>query len=129
MIEDERAPVVLVVDDFDDAREMLCELLTDAGHQVVVAADGGEALALAREVLPRVVLLDLSLPVLSGWDVARALKSNPATASICIIACTAHVHAREHDLALEAGCSRVLTKPIDTRLLLAVVAETLEKGL
>lgn len=117
---------MLVVEDYDAGRELLCEYLTASGYHVATASNGSEALERARTTLPRVILLDLSLPLISGWDVARALKDDSETRAICLIACTSHTTESEHRRALEAGCSRILTKPLDLDLLLAVLRTEFE---
>jgi two-component system cell cycle response regulator DivK len=118
---------VLVVDDFDDAREMLRLILEHHDLDVVEAKDGRDAIERATTHRPDVVLLDLGLPVLSGWDVARALKSDPRTAQIPLIACTAFTQARQHDRAREAGCEDVVVKPIDPSALVDVVRAALHR--
>ncbi|AKF04510.1 response regulator [Sandaracinus amylolyticus] len=115
-------PTVLIVDDFADARALLRTLLEARGYHTVEASDGQEAIALARDVRPRVVLLDLGLPVLSGWEVARVLREDPATSHACIVACTAYSRPSELEHAREAGCAHVLTKPIDFDALLELLA-------
>lgn len=102
---------VMVVEDARDAREILVELLTHHGFSVVAAPNGAEALIHAHRHAPDLVLLDLSLPVLDGWGVARALRSDPATQAIPILALTAHATLPEIDRARAAGCDRVFVKP------------------
>lgn len=120
---------VLIVEDFDDTRELYRELLEHEGYEVTEARDGGEGLALAREGLPDLIVLDLSMPVLSGWEVARILREEPGTSAIPIIACTAHVHRPEHDRARAAGCMAVLVKPVPLPLLVQLVRESIGNGL
>lgn len=102
---------MLVVEDCDDASDILLEVLRFHGFRAVGASNGAEALIRASELRPDAILLDLSLPLLDGWAVARALRGERRTAGTPIIALTAHVHAPEHARALEAGCDRVFTKP------------------
>ncbi|MDQ3036091.1 MAG: response regulator [Myxococcota bacterium] len=118
---------MLVVDDYDDAREMLRMILEHHELDVVEARDGAEAIDSAREHRPDVVLLDLGLPRVSGWDVARALKSDPRTSDIPLIACTAFTLARQHERARDAGCRDIVVKPIDPRALVEVVRSALAR--
>lgn len=118
---------MLVVDDYDDAREMLRMILEHHQLDVLEARDGAEAIECAREHRPDLVLLDLGLPRVSGWDVARTLKSDPATADIPLIACTAFTLARQHERARDAGCAHVVVKPIDPRALVEIVRSALAR--
>ena len=118
-------PLILVVDDFEPGREMCAEYLAFRGYAVATAADGLEAVAKATELLPAVVLMDLSLPEIDGWEATRRLRADERTRDIRIIALTAHALAREKDRALEAGCDRVVTKPIAPKDLEAEIHEML----
>jgi two-component system, cell cycle response regulator DivK len=102
---------VLVVDDYDDAREMYAEYLEFIGYQVQTARDGQEALQYAREYQPDVILMDLSLPVLSGWDATQQLKQDERTRDIPVMALTGHVLAQHSEKAREVGCDAFVTKP------------------
>ena len=104
---------VLVVDDHDDCRDLLTSVLGFHGHRVVAAASGVEALRLARDVRPPVVLLDLALPDIDGWEVARRVKADPLLRHITIFAVTAHAFRSATQAALSAGCDRVFTKPLN----------------
>jgi len=104
---------ILVVEDSPDIRVLIRMLLEQAGHEVVTAADGREGVETARREKPDLVLMDLSLPVLSGWEAARQIKSEPATSSITVLAVTAHAMQGDKDRALAAGCDGFLSKPID----------------
>lgn len=114
-------PLVLVVDDYFEAREICAEYLGFHGFRVVTAEDGEEALAKAFELLPDVILMDLSLPRLDGWAATRRLKDDPRTRMIPIVALTGHALSTERDRALAAGCDDVITKPVVPRDLLAQV--------
>ena len=105
------APLVLVVDDVDHGREICSEYLEFRGFRVATAADGQEALDKAFELLPDVILMDLSLPGIDGWEATRRLKLDERTRAIPIIALTAHALAAAHDKAREVGCNAVVTKP------------------
>ena len=105
-------PLVLVVDDMEDGREICAEYLAFRQYRVATAADGFEALAKATELLPDIILMDLSLPGIDGWEATRRLKSDERTRPIPIVALTAHALRSAHDQAVEAGCDAVITKPV-----------------
>lgn len=114
-------PLVLVVDDYFEAREICAEYLGFHGYRVATAEDGEEALAKAFELIPDMILMDLSLPRLDGWAATRRLKDDPRTRTIPIVALTGHALSTERDRALAAGCDDVITKPVVPRDLLAQV--------
>lgn len=97
---------------------MLARRLRRKGHEVSVAVDGAEGVAAARAELPEVVLMDLSLPVMDGWEATRQLKGDQATAGIKVIALTAHAMAGDRQRALDAGADDYDTKPVDLKRLL-----------
>jgi two-component system, cell cycle response regulator DivK len=105
------APLVLVVDDYRDARELYIESLLVAGYRVAEASDGHQAVERARALLPDVVLMDLSLPGKDGWQATRELKADPATRHIQVIALTGHGHIAAQAAAADAGCDAFLMKP------------------
>lgn len=105
-------PCVLVVDDHEESRTIARLVLERAGFRVAEAATGNEGLRLATALRPAAVLLDLIMPGLDGWELARQLHKNPATAGTAIIALTALAMPEDHDRALLAGCDAVLTKPV-----------------
>jgi CheY-like chemotaxis protein len=107
----EEAPLVLVVDDVDHGREIFAEYLEFRGFRVATAADGLEALEKAFALKPDVILMDLSLPGIDGWEATRRLKQDDRTRAIPVIALTAHALASAHDRAREVGCNSVVTKP------------------
>ena len=107
----EQKPVVLLVEDYEDAREMYRDYLEFAGFQVETAENGVEALAKAKAIDPDVVLMDLSLPVMDGWEATRRLKADPATAHLPVLALSAHALAVEGERAKEAGCDGFIAKP------------------
>lgn len=119
------APLVLVVDDVAHGREIFAEYLEFRGFRVATAADGLEALDKAFELLPDIILMDLSLPQLDGWEATRRLKGDERTKTIPIIALTAHALASAHDKAMAAGCDSVVTKPCVPRDLEAEVRRQL----
>lgn len=105
-------PVILVVDDYTDARELYQQFLELEGYDVHVAADGQEAVALAHEIAPDLVLMDLSMPVLDGVSATQALRRADATRHIPVVALSGHVLPRHSAAARQAGCDTVLPKPI-----------------
>jgi two-component system cell cycle response regulator DivK len=105
------APLILVVEDFDDAREMYRDYLQFAGLRVETARDGREAIEKARTLQPDLILMDLSLPGIDGWEATRLLKSDPATRHILIVALSAHALATEGERARRAGCDGFIAKP------------------
>jgi two-component system cell cycle response regulator DivK len=120
------APLVLVVDDVAHGREIFAEYLEFRGFRVATAADGQEAIDQAFELLPDIILMDLSLPRVDGWEATRRLKQDERTRDIPIIALTAHALAAAHDKAKEVGCNAVVTKPCLPRELEQEVRRQLE---
>jgi len=111
-------PKIVLVEDNDLNRDMLSRRLARRGYQVAPARDGREGMALARTEAPDLILMDLSLPEVDGWEATRRLKADLATRSIPVIALTAHAMPLDRQRALEAGCDDYDTKPIDFRRLL-----------
>ncbi len=106
-----KAPLVLVVEDYPDAREMYCEYLRFSGFRVAEARNGEEALEKAFTLLPDVVLMDLALPLMDGWEATRRLKSDRRTSDILVVALTGHALAGHAEGARRAGCDAFVTKP------------------
>jgi CheY-like chemotaxis protein len=104
---------ILLVEDNDMNRDMLSRRLQRKGHDVLLAADGMQAILMAESEAPDLILLDMSLPVIDGWEAARRLKASPATARVPIVALTAHAMAGDREKALAAGCDDYDTKPVD----------------
>src|SRR5256714_5034973 len=104
-------PRVLVVDDYPDAREMYSEYLEFSGFEVIQAVNGVEALQRAVDAAPDIILMDLSLPVMDGWEATRRLKEDSRTASIPVVALTGHALAGIFEGAKRAGCDAFVTKP------------------
>jgi two-component system cell cycle response regulator DivK len=102
---------VLVVDDYPDAREMYGEYLEYCGFEVVQASNGMEALQAALDAAPDIILMDLSLPVMDGWEATRRLKADKRTAGIPVVALTGHALAGISEGAKKAGCDAFVTKP------------------
>jgi CheY-like chemotaxis protein len=113
---------ILLVEDNPDNRDMLSRRLVRRGHQVSFAVDGAEAIARTQEERPDIVLMDLSLPVIDGWEATRRLKADAATNAIPIIALTAHAMAGDRERAMEVGADDYDTKPVDLERLLAKIA-------
>jgi two-component system cell cycle response regulator DivK len=112
---------ILLVEDNDMSRDMLSRRLQRKGHEVLLAGDGMQAILMAESEIPDLILLDMSLPVIDGWEAAQRLKASPATAAVPIIALTAHAMAGDREKALAAGCDDYDTKPVDFALLLAKI--------
>jgi CheY-like chemotaxis protein len=104
-------PRVLLVDDYPDAREMYAEYLDFSGFEVIEAANGMEALQRAADMAPDIILMDLSLPVMDGWEATRRLKADTRTAHIPVVALTGHALAGISEGAKKAGCDAFVTKP------------------
>jgi CheY-like chemotaxis protein len=111
-------PTILVVEDNEMNRDMLCRRLSRKGYSVLVAQDGVEGLLVAQTESPDLIIMDLSLPRVDGWEVSRRLKADATTSAIPIIALTAHAMSTDKEKALAAGCDDFDTKPIDFARLL-----------
>jgi len=107
----EQAPLILVVDDYEDAREMYAEYLRFCGFRVAEARNGNEALDQAFELRPNLILMDLSLPGMDGWEATRQLKADDRTRHIPVVALTGHALAGASEGAKKAGCDSFVTKP------------------
>jgi two-component system cell cycle response regulator DivK len=109
---------ILIVEDNEMNRDMLSRRLARRGYQIVLAVDGGEGVAAATAESPDLILMDMSLPVVDGWEATRRLKAEPLTRAIPVIALTAHAMAGDRDKVLEAGCDDYDTKPVELPRLL-----------
>lgn len=109
---------ILLVEDNELNRDMLSRRLKKRGFDVQIAIDGQQGIDMAKSMQPNIILLDMSLPVVDGWDAARTLKSDALTKDIPIIALTAHAMAGDKEKALEAGCDEYDTKPVELPRLL-----------
>jgi CheY-like chemotaxis protein len=112
---------ILLVEDNEMNRDMLSRRLGRRGYQVLIAVDGAEGVRMAQAEAPALILMDMSLPVLDGWEATRQIKAAPATGAIPIIALTAHAMSGDHEKAIEAGCDDFDTKPVDLPRLLAKI--------
>ena len=111
-------PRILLVEDNEMNRDMLSRRLERRGYKVLIATDGAEGVRMAQLEMPDLILMDMSLPVIDGWEATRTLKSADATKLIPIIALTAHAMSTDRDKALDAGCDDYDTKPIELPRLL-----------
>ena len=118
---------ILLVEDNEMNRDMLSRRLTKRGYDVATAFDGQQGVSMASSEAPDLILLDISLPVMDGWDVARTLKGDSATEGIPIIALTAHAMAGDREKCIAVGCDDYDTKPIEFKRLLQKI-ESLLKG-
>jgi two-component system, cell cycle response regulator DivK len=112
---------ILLVEDNEMNRDMLSRRLARNGYEVVIAVDGEEGVAKATQEQPRLILMDMSLPVIDGWEATRRVKADPATRAIPVIALTAHAMAQDKEKALAAGCDDFDTKPVDLPRLLGKI--------
>ena len=112
---------ILLVEDNEMNRDMLGRRLQRRGYEVVIAVDGAEGVAKAQTEAPDLILMDMSLPVIDGWEATRRLKVAPETRSIPVIALTAHAMSGDRDKAVEAGCDDYDTKPVEFDRLLAKI--------
>jgi two-component system cell cycle response regulator DivK len=119
-------PKILLVEDNEMNRDMLARRLEKRGYSVVIAVDGQNGVALARTEKPDLILMDMSLPIIDGWEASRQLKADPAMAPTPIIALTAHAMAEDREKALAAGCNEYETKPVDLTNLLAKIEALLK---
>jgi two-component system, cell cycle response regulator DivK len=118
---------ILLVEDNEMNRDMLSRRLVRRGYEVIMAADGKQGLDLAGSASPDLILMDMNLPTLDGWETTRRIKNSTATAGIPVIALTAHAMSGDREQALEAGCDDYDTKPIEFERLLAKIASQLER--
>jgi len=114
-------PRLLIVEDNEMNRDMLSRRLAKRGYDVAIAVDGEQGLAMARSAPPALILMDMSLPGLDGWEATRQLKALPETRGVPVIALTAHAMAGDREKAIAAGCDDFDTKPVDLPRLLAKI--------
>ena len=120
-------PKILLVEDNEMNRDMLSRRLEKRGYEVVIAVDGQQGVALAQSEAPTLILMDMSLPILDGWEATRQLKSTPGTRAIPIIALTAHAMSGDREKAMEAGADDFDTKPVDLGQLLEKIEALLAR--
>jgi len=121
------SPTILLVEDNDDNLRIYSTILTYAGYNVLEATDGESGLATARSEQPNLILMDVSIPKIDGWEVTRILKADPATATIPVVALTAHALASDRERATEIGFDGYIPKPAEPRLVLAEVERRVGK--
>lgn len=120
-------PLILVIEDAHDNQVLVEQVFQDSGYRVTCIQDGQAALDWLETNYPDLILLDLSLPEIDGWEVARQLKASDRTAKIPIVAVTAHAMKGDKEAAIASGCDDYLTKPLDIDLLEACVKQWLDK--
>jgi CheY-like chemotaxis protein len=128
MAGEQRMPKLLYVEDNEMNRDMLSRRLQRRGYEVLIAVDGEQGIAQATAERPDLILMDMSLPVVDGWEATRRLKAAPATASIPIIGLTAHAMSTDRDKCLAAGCDDYDTKPVELARLLEKIERLLGAG-
>jgi CheY-like chemotaxis protein len=116
---------ILLVEDNEMNRDMLSRRLVRNGHEVSIAIDGQQGVDMALSLLPDLILMDLSLPVIDGWEATRRVRASDATRGIPVIALTAHAMAGDREKAMEAGCDDYDTKPVEITRLLGKIAALL----
>jgi two-component system cell cycle response regulator DivK len=121
-------PYILVVDDSLDGREMLAEYLSFRGLEVVTAGDGETAIQQAQSRRPALILMDLQMPGITGWEATRRLKAHADTKDIIIVALTAHAMTPDEGIARQAGCDAFVPKPFDIKAVGDAVVEVVTRG-
>ena len=119
-------PKILLVEDNEMNRDMLSRRLTRNGFEVVMAVDGGQGVAMATSEKPDLILMDMSLPVIDGWEATRRVKADAATRAIPVIALTAHALVEDRERATAAGCDDFDTKPVELPRLLEKINRLLQ---
>ena len=119
---------ILVVEDQEDNRRIMHDLLSDAGFEVLEAVSGDKGVEMALTHEPDLILMDLQLPGIDGYEATRQIKSNPVLKEIPVIAVTSYALSGDNDLALEAGCDAYFSKPVSPRKLLATIKENLREA-
>ncbi len=120
-------PKILLVEDNEMNRDMLSRRLEKRGYTLVIAVDGGAGVAMVKTEQPDLILMDMSLPVIDGWEATKQIKADPTTAGIPIIALTAHAMDSDRQKAIGAGCDDFDTKPVELARLLGKIEELLKK--
>jgi two-component system cell cycle response regulator DivK len=122
-------PKILIVEDNEENWDLLSRRLGRRGYEVVVARDGEQAIAMALAESPDLILMDMNLPVIDGWEATRMIKASPQTRDVPIIAVTAHGMAGDREKVLEAGCDDHHAKPVELTKLLSQIEATLKKSM
>ncbi|MEI7773033.1 MAG: response regulator [Chloroflexales bacterium] len=118
---------ILLVEDNEMNRDMLSRRLQRKGYDVVIATDGEQGVAMARSELPDLILMDMSLPIMDGWEATRAIKATRAIAAVPVIALTAHAMAGDQERCFAAGCDDYDTKPVDLPRLIAKIEALIQR--
>jgi CheY-like chemotaxis protein len=121
-------PKILIVEDNEMNRDMLSRRLARQGFEVAMAVDGKQGVEMAASEKPDLILMDMSLPVMNGWEATEKVKSNPATKNIPVIALTAHAMSEDREKCIAAGCNDFDTKPVDLPRLLEKIKALLPAG-
>jgi CheY-like chemotaxis protein len=121
-------PLILIIEDNELDADMLSRRLLRKGYEVIIAADGAAGIAMANERKPDLVIMDMGLPVLDGWEATRRLKASPVTAAIPVVALTAHAMAEDRTRGLAAGCDSYETKPLEFDRLVSAMERLIKKG-
>jgi two-component system cell cycle response regulator DivK len=119
-------PKILLVEDNEMNRDMLSRRLSRNGFEILIAVDGGQGVAMAASEKPDLILMDMSLPVMDGWEATRRVKADAATSSIPVIALTAHALVQDREKAMAAGCDDFDTKPVELPRLLDKIKRLLD---
>jgi len=119
---------ILIVEDNEMNRDMLSRRLARRGYEIVMAVDGAEGIATAQTIRPDLILMDMSLPVVDGWQATRRLKADAATRAIPVIGLTAHAMAGDREKVIEAGCDDYDTKPVELPRLLQKIEALLSRA-
>jgi CheY-like chemotaxis protein len=120
-------PTILLVEDNEMNRDMLSRRLQRKGYDVLIAVDGEQGVSLAQAERPDLILMDMSLPVLDGWEATRKIKADPAIGAVPVIALTAHAMAGDQEKCIAAGCDDYDTKPVDLARLLGKIEQLLQR--
>lgn len=118
--------LILLVEDNEMNRDMLSRRLIKRGFEIEIAVNGKEAVELAEKLLPKLILMDMSLPIMDGWEATRLLKAQNNTREIPVVALTAHAMSGDKQKAMEAGCDEYETKPVDLKSLLNKIKQYLD---
>ena len=120
-------PKILLVEDNEMNRDMLSRRLQRKGYEVLIAIDGEQGVAMARAERPDLILMDMSLPILDGWEATRTIKADPAISAVPVIALTAHAMAGDQEKCVAAGCDDYDTKPVELARLLGKIESLLQR--
>ncbi|MBV8781137.1 MAG: response regulator [Phycisphaerae bacterium] len=120
-------PRILIIEDNEENRDSLSRRLQRRGFEVLLAADGVAGVAAAKADKPDLILMDMNMPELDGWEATRQIKADPAIADVAVIALTAHAMTGDRERAIEAGCAEYHTKPVEFPKLLAQIEAVLQK--